>query len=158
MRFTMATVIPLLLLAVSAYLYLTQKPQSPFHPLENVAQVTSDKDGFAAIYSGIRRHMEDRKKDVVEYIVIERFTLPHKFQVRVHSNYAAGSKKRSTVLELPDRTINLPADHQLLQFSNGEFTTLDSNVDVQRLNEYLSTFSSQSSIQELAALADNKQN
>lgn len=147
-----------MLIAASTYLYLARKPQSQFHPVENAAQITSDKNRFAVIYSGIRRHTEDRKKDVVDYVVIEGFSLPHKFQVRFHKSNPSASKERSTVLELPDQMIDLPADHQLLQFSDGEFTTLDSNVDVECLTEFLAAFSPQSSIQELAALADRNRN
>lgn len=157
-RFTMFTVMPLLLVAVSIYLTSTQKPQSPFHPRENAAQVTNDKNGFAVIYSGVRRHIDDREKDVVDYVVIERFSFPHKFQVRVHTTKPSANKEQSLVLELPERMIDLPADHQLLQLSDGEFTTLDSNVDTECLAEFLSTFSPGSSIEELAALAESKQN
>lgn len=157
MRFTISTVLSLLLVTASVYLYFAQKPHRPFHPRENAAQVTSDKKGFAAIYSGIRRHTDDSAKDVVDYVVLERFSVPHEFQLRVHTNYPSANKNRSAVLELPDSMIELPSDHQLLQLSDGEFTSLNSKVDIECLTEFLSTFSSQSSIQELAALAETKQ-
>ncbi len=106
------------------------------------------------IHTAIRRHKTDSTKDLVDFVVIQRLSDARELQSLVRTTYSSSEYDPTTILELPEGPIELPSVHQLLQLSDGEFTSLNARITTTVLNDFLSSYSSQSSIQQLAAMAD----
>lgn len=151
LRFTIST---LLLVTVLVASYLARNPYQAFHPRKITTRCTADNNGISLIHMAFRRHKTDKTLDVVDFVVIERLSQPQNFQSLVRT---VPSKYHPTaVFELPGRAINLPSDRQLLQLSDGEFTTSNVRIEPSVLSDFLSSYSTRSTIEQLAAMANPK--
>ncbi|TWT79521.1 hypothetical protein CA13_09250 [Planctomycetes bacterium CA13] len=154
LRFSIAS---LLILTAIVALYLANNPYRPFHPRVISTLSTGDANGIAMIHTGIRRHKHDSALDAVEFVVIERLSVPGELKSRVTVKKSGRDYESSVVITLVDGAIELPAAENLMQLSDGEYTTLNAEVDVGTLSRFLSTFSSQSTIVELADLVGREE-
>ena len=148
-RFSIASL--LILTAVAAF-YLADNPYQPFHPRDITTRSTSDANGIAMIHTGIRRHKHDSTLDTVDFVVIERLSVRQELKSLVTVTSSSSDYESSATIELEDRVIELPASQKLIQISDGDYTTIDADVDPKVLDEFLATFSSRSTIDRLAML------
>lgn len=148
-RFSIST---LLLVTAIAALYLANNPYQAFHPREISMWSTADKNGISMVHTAIRRHKADSAKDVVDFVVIQRRSEPQELQSLVRITYSSSMYDPSAVFELPDGAIELPSDRTLLQLSDDEFTSLNVQIETRVLNDFLSSYSSRFTIEQLAAM------
>lgn len=153
LRFTIST---LLLVTALVAIYLARNPYQAFHPRKITTRFTADNNGISMIHTAIRRHKTDKTLDVVDFVVIERLSQPQKLESLVRTVRLPSKYDPAAVFELPDGAINLPSDRQLLQLSDGEFTTSNVRVEPSVLSDFLSSYSTRSTIEQLAAMANHK--